>query len=398
MSYTANKKCLCCDSTNLQPYLDLGDQPLANSYHKGVMLEKYPLVVQVCKDCWHNQLTMSVNPSQMFEHYVYISDTSKTLTDYFTWLCDWITGRNGKAKNILEIASNSGLFLEMFKNKGLSCVGVDPAANLKHLADARGLETINDYWPTKKLEGAKFDIIAAIHVLPHVPNPLEFLIACRKSLADGGRVYIQTSQCNMFENNEFDAIYHEHTSYFTAHSFAKLARRAGFYISDVKKVPIHSMSFLFELQAGDAPHHKDVEAIQFLENRFKLTSMEGYTAFARKAEGIAQELEDEIHKLRDMDVKVVGYGASAKCSTVFNYIGTSLDYIVDDNALKFGFLTPGRDMPIVSIEKLKEETNPVVIVLTAWNFAHEIIERVKKECKVQHRFLKYFPEVAYVND
>lgn len=400
MSYTVNKECLCCGSKNLQPYLDLGDQPLANSYHKGVMLETYPLVVQACKDCWHNQLTVSVNPPQMFEHYVYISDTSQTLTDYFTWLCDRIIERKGNAKSILEIASNSGLFLEMFKNKGLSCLGVDPAANLKYLADARGLETITDYWNTdcaKKLN-RKFDIIAAIHVLPHVPNPLDFLLACRESLAHGGRVYIQTSQCNMFENNEFDAIYHEHTSYFTAHSFAKLARRAGFNVSYVKKVPIHSMSFLFELQLGDAPHCKELEDIQFMEDRLKLNSMEGYFKFAKKAESIADALADEIDKQRDMGIKVVGYGASAKCSTVFNYIQHKLDYIVDDNALKYGFLTPGKDMPIVSIEKLKEETKPVVIALTAWNFADEIIKRVNRECRVKHKFLKYFPEVAYVND
>lgn len=397
-NYTCNDKCLCCGSKELVEYLDLGKQPLANSYHKNWSLGRFPLAMQVCKECWHNQLTVSVSPSEMFDHYVYISDTSQTLTNYFEWLCEFIIERNLNAKNILEIASNSGLFLEMFKKHGLECKGVDPAQNLRVMAEARGLDVLTEYWNrdcVSKLD-RKYDLIAAIHVLPHVPDPLNFLIACNEALEDKGRVYIQTSQCNMFENNEFDACYHEHSSYFTAHSFATLARRAGFTVTDVKKVPIHSMSFLFELQKGNAPHCKQLEAMQFVENRLKLNSVEGYQKFAEKANTIATELADRIDNAVEIGMKVVGYGASAKGNTVLNFINRKLEYIVDDNELKQGYLTPGMDVPIVGIDVLAKEEKPVLIVMLAWNFADEIMERVKKVTSVKHKFVKYFPEVEVV--
>ena len=126
MTTKHNDSCLVCNSANLVDYLDLTDQPLANSYHKGETLKKYPLQMRLCKDCWHSQLSVSVEPAEMFEHYLYISDTSKTLTDYFEWTTDYILSKV-QPKNVLEIACNSGLLLEMFKDRGIESVGVDPA-------------------------------------------------------------------------------------------------------------------------------------------------------------------------------------------------------------------------------------------------------------------------------
>ena len=52
------ESCICCDKKNLNVLLDLNEQPLANSYHDGkTKLEKYPLGVNLCMDCYHIQLT-----------------------------------------------------------------------------------------------------------------------------------------------------------------------------------------------------------------------------------------------------------------------------------------------------------------------------------------------------
>jgi hypothetical protein len=71
--------CLACGGGDLEPYLDLGRQPLANSYHDGkAPLEEFPLGVAVCRDCWHTQLTVAVNPDLMFRNYLYVSGTTHT--------------------------------------------------------------------------------------------------------------------------------------------------------------------------------------------------------------------------------------------------------------------------------------------------------------------------------
>jgi 2-polyprenyl-3-methyl-5-hydroxy-6-metoxy-1,4-benzoquinol methylase len=83
----------------------------------------------------------------MFEHYLYISDTTKTLTDYFIWAKDYIVNESGfKTGRVLEIACNSGLFLEIFQKDGFECVGVDPAKNIHELAAKRNLNVFVDFW------------------------------------------------------------------------------------------------------------------------------------------------------------------------------------------------------------------------------------------------------------
>src|SRR5579885_2514915 len=88
------KSCVVCGSDRLTTFLDLGEQPLANAYHDGTAEQAaYPLAVATCADCLHNQLTVSVDPSLMFDHYHYVSDTTQTLLDYFSWFADYALER-----------------------------------------------------------------------------------------------------------------------------------------------------------------------------------------------------------------------------------------------------------------------------------------------------------------
>lgn len=419
MSYRTNDTCVCCGGYALNEYLDLGTQPLANSYHKGEVLPAYPLVLANCPNCGHNQLTVSVDPPEMFDHYLYVSDTSKSLDDYFEWLAGHVLDRQGPTDDagpkVLEIACNSGLLLEKFHRRGLRCVGVDPAKNLRPLAKARGLLTLTEYWNTETalkltgkwggsvseanpgfeswdVDGHQFNTILAVHVLPHVPDPVEFLAACKLALAPGGKVWVQTSQCDMFKNNEFDAVYHEHTSYFTARSFRHLAERVGLKVTGAKRVPIHSMSFLFELSEADG-HCEDFRRMLHEEVELGMDRSKFYKEFAAQAVEAAQALAAAIDEFRLAGKKVVGYGAAAKGNTVLNFINRKLDYIVDDNELKWGYLTPGKDIPIVPPAMLSQEAEDVVVVPLAWNFFDEITRRAAKCLRHPATFVKYFPEL-----
>jgi len=66
-------QCLCCGKDNLELVFDLGKQPLANSFKATATdpEESYPLAVQVCKDCWHMQLTHGVDPNIIFKNYLF---------------------------------------------------------------------------------------------------------------------------------------------------------------------------------------------------------------------------------------------------------------------------------------------------------------------------------------
>ena len=65
-----NTHCLACGSDEVVTALDLGKQPLANSY-RGAPDEseaKYPLGVRLCRKCFHLQLSHTVDPEIIYKN------------------------------------------------------------------------------------------------------------------------------------------------------------------------------------------------------------------------------------------------------------------------------------------------------------------------------------------
>ena len=85
----------------------------------------------------------------------------------------------------------------------------------------------------------------------------------------------------------------------------------------------------------------------------------------------------------------MGYGAAAKGMTFLNTTGLKLDYIVDDNPLKHGLLTPGSDIPIGPVENLPRGEGAIVVL--AWNFWAEIIERIRRLEGSGHTVVRFLP-------
>ena len=364
-------KCLVCENENLKFVLSLGNQPLANSYHTGVVLPKYPLDLYHCSVCKHHQLGESVDPKEMFDEYAYVSGTSNTLRRYFEEYADFVLGFSPTLPSVLEIACNDGTLLECFRNRGCAdLTGIDPAQNICKIACEKGLSVVPKYWnsSTQRELGRAFDAVVAVNVLPHVPDPLVFLKSCRNALSPNGKLFVQTSQCTMFRDGEFDAIYHEHTSYFSAPSFYKLAERAGMRVVHADVVPIHSNSFRFVLQKGadgGTPSESLLEEVPY-----------DSTTLAQKAERTSKKFRSVLHDARAMGWTVVGYGAAAKGNTFLGYCEDAPEYIVDDNPLKVGLLTPGSNIPILSPTTLAADERPLLVIVLAWNFYKEIVERV----------------------
>lgn len=392
--------CLACGNAGPIVYLDLGFQPLANSYHRGEPLPTYPLEVAFCAHCSHSQLTVDVDPREMFDHYLYVSGTSRTLRTHFQELASLLLSRwkGPRPPRVLEIACNDGTLLECFRDAGADVLGIEPAENLVALCRDKGLPVERAYWSADVAASlsSAFDMIVAINVLPHVADPLSFLTACRTVLSPGGEICIQTSQCDMFARGEFDAIYHEHRSYFTAHSFLTLAGRAGLTAVSADKVDVHSKSLRFHLRT-DLQQAEVTERLLAEERAEEVFSLDRYRRFAGAAGQSLRCLKSWMEQSRLEGRRLVGYGASAKGNTVLNAASVDLDYIVDDNPLKWGYLTPGRNIPIVPLQRLIEEPEPVDILLLAWNFADEITERLRSVRRGGDRLVRYLPDVNVAN-
>ncbi len=394
--YTKLDACLACGGADLTPYLDLGPQPLANSCHDGTKpLACYPLGVALCGDCFHTQLTIAVNPDLMFRNYLYVSGTTTTLSDYFDAFVSRVERASGSGLplRVLDIASNDGSLLEKFHRRGHVVLGIDPAENLRVLSEAKGVPTLVSYWNEEalNLSGGNFDVVVAMNVLAHVASPLAFLGLCRRAVRPGGQIYVQTSQAAMVKNGEFDTIYHEHHSFFTVRSFQALAARAGLAVAAIEHVPVHGTSYLVRMTEGGAPISGQDQA----ETDAGYYRHETYLQFARRASATRDKVREIVAWNRAAGYSIGGYGVAAKGMTFLNFAGIDLDYIIDDNPLKIGLFTPGRDIPVVGSDRLEADVSPTMFAILAWNFRDEIMRRIRaRRDGARDYYLTCFPQVS----
>jgi SAM-dependent methyltransferase len=391
-----NTKCLACGSNELLPSLDLGMQPLANNLtHIPNDQDRYPLAVNLCKSCYHLQLTHTVDPKIIYSNYLYVSGTSQTLKDYSEWFAGYVNETCNKVtNNVLDIGCNDGTQLNYFKKLEYKTFGIDPAQNI-YPTSSQNHNIVCDYFGSHVVHSldVPFDAITAQNVFAHNPNPIEFLQTCKKLMSSHTKLYIQTSQADMVLNNEFDTIYHEHVNFFNINSMNELAKRAGINLIDVIKTPIHGNSYVFVLSLTESrPYHIQ----NLIDMEQKLTKLETYVEWEDGIKLNMSSLKATIEQYRNDGFKIIGYGAAAKGNTLLNYIDTPLDLIIDDSPLKQNLYAPGTCSPIKSIESLSNytTTDRILFIPLAWNFFTEIKQRIKSVRDEEHDlFLKYFPKV-----
>src|SRR3989344_2346188 len=392
--------CRCCGAKNLLLYLDLGKQPLANSYRKGDKLKEYPLEVMLCQNCFHSMLSVVIKPSLMFKNYLYVSGTTETFRNHCGELAkDAVARVKRKRIRVLDIACNDGTQLEFFKELGCDVYGVDPAENLREITVKKNIPVIVDYCSEKVVQklGKRFNLITGTNVFAHVDQIDKFLAACFLALEDDGILILEFPYGNnMIRYNEFDTIYHEHLSYFLVNSFSALATRLKFHIVDLIRTPIHGGSIRFFLEKGVSKHSKKVTALIRKEKESGLFDIEPYKRFAKNVAKNRNRLRKLVSNFKKKKKRVIGYGASAKGNSMLKYFNLDLDYIVDDNPLKWGFVTPGRNISIKSPELLREERENLHIIIMSWNFYKEIVNKIKqlRGNKYHDSAILYVPKVT----
>jgi len=396
--------CRCCGNNNLYKYLDLGKQPLANDYLPfGAMSDSvpyFPLEVNLCRNCYHSQLSVVVNPPKMFRHYLYVSGTTKTFNNHCKALAEDAVNRfDGQKIQVLDIACNDGTLLEKFKDLNCDVMGVDPAENLREISKGKGIHVLVNYWSVDLWYQIphKMDIITGTNVFAHVDDVEGFLDACHLILKDKGITILEFPYCDeMIKNVEFDTIYHEHVSYFLVNSFKTLVNRKGFYIYDIIQTPIHGGSIRFLLKKGNQEDCDKAHILIKDEEEKGLLMESTYTKFSESVDKNKEDLTVKLKELKEKGYKVIGYGASAKGNTMLNYFKeVYLDYIVDDNEMKWNHSTPGRLIAINSPQVMKDEEQNLAIVILSWNFFEEIKKKIKDiRGDKEDIYVLYVPEVT----
>ena len=135
-------QCRVCNNKNLFKYLDLGKQPLANSFLTKSNIpkeKKFPLEMLFCSKCYLSQLSVVVNPKYIFSDYDYLSSSSRALQTHYKDLCNFII-KKYKIRGsdvIIDIGCNDGILLNQYPNSCKNLVGVEPSNASKFVTNKK---------------------------------------------------------------------------------------------------------------------------------------------------------------------------------------------------------------------------------------------------------------------
>lgn len=398
MDCTPITECIACGSNHLVEVLDLETQPLANDYKTDRLTpqQEFPLAINRCVVCDHVQLTHQVNPELMFKDYAYVSGTSQTLKNWFSWLTDFAKGYYpSRIINTLDIGCNDGSMLDAWGSE-IETFGVDPAENLHSISTGKGHKVKCGFFTGKEFGDIKFDVITCLNAFAHNANQVELLRNVREVMHDDSVLICSTSQADMIPNGEFDTIYHEHVSFYNILSAKKICDRADLNLIDVVKHPVHGNSFMFVVSKTKM----NIERISTLivdEYTRGLHDNKVYEDFAEKAHSTATKFAITIRSFRGQ-YPIIGYSAPAKGMTLMNFAGEGPDVIFEDTVLKQGKFTPGLAIPITAPDYKKYENEErVVWVVLAWNVYDEIVAKIKANRPGKNDiFVRYYPEFEVI--
>jgi 2-polyprenyl-3-methyl-5-hydroxy-6-metoxy-1,4-benzoquinol methylase len=389
--------CLACGSARLVDLIDLGVQPHANDFSDTLQLKfRESLRLRGCRDCGHAQQAVFVRPEILFADYHYASGTSRSLKQYFDHYAAELAARLGPDTRILEVACNDGSFLDSLAAAGFKALrGVDPAGNIVATARAKGLDVDVDFFNQAYAAAhpQRHDLIVGQNVLAHTPDPLDLLRAAAAVLADDGEIHIQTSQANMLFNGEFDTIYHEHYSFFGAHSMRTLAQRAGLVLVSLSYPDVHGTSFRFVLKKSGSADAAVTERLAY-EQQHGLLDGRCFAAFSALAQDRVSRFRQHLIEWHGQGRAVVGVGVAAKSVTFFNYAGVFPDHVVDEAPLKIGKYLPGSPVRVAPLTGVGDYPQGTVFVVGAWNFFNELKAKIAAVRGDQGRadlFVRYLP-------
>ena len=387
----------------IKKFLDLGYQPLANSYLDKKNLnnkeKKFKLEVGFNKKNYLVSILKTVSKEKMFnKDYPYKSSESNTMRKSFRDLANKLKKRF-KPKFVIEIGSNDGAFIKNFNRRNV--VGVEPCKNLAQITKRKNYIIYSEYWCqklSKKItKSKKADLIYSANTLSHIENIDEIFKAVNNALSAKGILVIEDpSLLKCLQNVAYDQFYCEHIYVFSTLALREVLKKFKLEIFDIETTKTHGGSNRYFIKKIDNNFYKINKRVKNeikKELRFGLNKYTTYKKFEKKVKVSKQKLLNIFSKLVKKKLTIVGYGATAKSCTVLNYcnIGNkSINYFYDTTSYKINKYLPGSKILIKEYQKL--DPNKVdVAYLGAWNFKEEIFKKEKAFIRKGGKFITHVP-------
>ncbi|PEQ14701.1 methyltransferase [Novosphingobium sp. PC22D] len=408
--YKETTHCRVGGKSDLVPILDLGEQVLTGVFPRpGETVTKGPLELAWSPSSGLLQLRHSYDPDEMYgENYGYRSGLNQSMVDHLSRKVQCLERlvSPGPGDVVVDIGSNDCTTLKAYRTSGLERIGIDPTGEKFSAYYPADVRLVADFFSAdvfRAVTGKRARIVTSIAMFYDLDDPIAFAREIAGILADDGVWHFEQSYMpSMLRLNSYDTICHEHLEYYSLGVVRTILDAAGLKILDVSMNSVNGGSFAVTATHADnrslGANEPVVNWLLEQENRMGLDQPRCYREFAERAHQHRRNLTDLVRSLVASGRTVLGYGASTKGNVVLQFCGFTPDdipAIAEVNPDKFGRVTPGTQIPIIS-EAEARARDPDYFLVLPWHFRDGILAREREYLERGGKFIFPFPEIEII--
>ena len=406
-------ECRSCGSTDLTPILSLGLQYPSNFIELNSIpdkKEKIPLELIFCekKDCGLLQLKHTASRESLYKEYWFRSGLNEKMVEALNDITKSVEKRISLSENdiVLDIGCNDGTLLRSYQSK-VRLVGFEPASNLVDEAKEGTDLIINNFFSfyefVQHFPNERIKVITSIAMFYDLEDPNSFVSDIVNCLDQDGIWVIQMAYLiPMLELNAFDNIVHEHLEYWSLKSLKRLLEEHDLEIFDVELNDVYGGSFriFVKTKKNDKINiQNSVDEFLKKEDEFGLEKKGTYLNFANRVNSLKNKLNDFIKKEISNGKLIYAYGASTKGNTLLQFYNLNNKLIskaADRDSKKFGKMTIGSNIPVISEEQARDEKPDYFLVLP-WHLVDFFKERENEFLNNGGKFIVPLPDFKIIS-
>lgn len=364
-NYSVNCR-LCSKNINEESILSFGHQPRCNffSHETAKVVERTELTVAQCTDCGLVQLVKFPDADLIRPRHPWISynEPEEHLTDVANELYGLLRHEN---PTVLSLGPFDKPLIRKFGATTQSYEVLLTKFAKKKKGTFPYLETYQNpiksdvLFRVKNEVGDKVDMIVFRYLLEHCIDPISTLKSLSQLINPEGCIYIEVPDSRKFiKSLDYSFIWEEHLSYFTEETFRRMVAVAGFDVIKsfrFEAVLEDSLGFVLRLSSGlvkDFPELNNEELDEF-------------ALYKSNYQFIKRQYGGKLKDLIQAGKKVAIFGAGHHAIMFVNAldIGEYIDFAIDDDSHKNGYIFPGTDALILSTKQVIGGNKANVVLL-----------------------------------
>ena len=386
MIYKEINNCRTCNSKELTEVFNLGNQKLTGVFLENEEdLQSGQVSLVFCEKCSLLQMKQTYNSDLMYgDSYGYRTGLNNSMVTHVQEKYKLLEKKYLNLNSVIvDIGSNDSTGLKSYDQLSHKLVGIDPTAKKFLNYYDTNITVIPNFFSANKyfeVLNRSADLVTSLSMFYDLPDPIGFAKDVETILSNNGIWHLEQSYApTMVKNLAYDTICQEHVEFYTLKSLLFIMNSADLKIIDLSFNNINGGSIALTVAKKNSKYYESelISPILEIENELDVNSSAYYKDFFVNSREHAGMIKNLLVKLKKSGKKIFGYGASTKGNVFLQFADINsdlIDCIVEVNQDKYGKVTPGSKIPIIS-EKEGEKLKPDYYLVLPWHFKESIISR-----------------------